>query len=207
MDTLFNAEERELVKLVTWFKKKAQKISEEKPENAEEYTQLVQTCEKLVDQLGIHAKYREAVLDKREELKMMVKDNARCPECNKADMLKLTGVDTSAQGWKNNKYRCRRCNIEFVWNTPNNPWDMVPYVEEMVAVLEKKINEETPNNGAHQLIVDAISSMKGNLEILRPIVEASDKDYSELQAREQEMADIVQRFKKQLMIEKIRMEM
>lgn len=206
MDIFFNEDERELVKLVNYFKKKAQKIAEEKKENAEEYAQLMQTCDKLVEQLGIHAKYRQSVLDRRDDLKNMVKDNARCPECEKMDMLKLSGVDTSVQGWKSNKYRCRRCNIEFVWNTPNNPWDMVPYVEAMVDGLEKKMSNDTPNNGAYDAILDAIKSMKGNLQILKPIVEASDKDYSELQQRDEEMAQIVQRFKKQLMIEKIRLE-
>jgi hypothetical protein len=48
--------------------------------------------------------------------------------------------------------------------------------------------------------------MKANLGKLKPVVEASDLDMKELNERDAQMADIVHKFKKQLLIEKIKME-
>lgn len=205
MSPEFNSEERELVKLVGFFKKRAEKLMTEN-KAGEEYRQLIETCEKLVGQLQVHAKYRMDVLSSREQLKKMVNDNARCPKCTRNTHLKLSGVEKSAEGWKSNKYRCRRCNIEFVWNAPNNPWDMVPYVEKFVADLDKKIEEEQMPEEMKENTIAALAQMKGNLQTLKPVVEASDKDLEEFEKRDKEMSDIVHRFKKQLLIEKIRME-
>lgn len=205
MNTDFNTEERELIKLVGFFKKRAEKQIEEK-KAGEEYLQLIETCEKLVGQLQEHARYRFDVLSAREQLKKMVSDNARCPRCTRNTHLKLSGVEKSPEGWKSNKYRCRRCNIQFVWNAPNNPWDMVPYVEKFVADLDKRIEEEQIPEETKEMTIAALAQMKDNLATLKPVVEASDRNLAEFERRDQEMSDIVHRFKKQLMIEKIRME-
>jgi hypothetical protein len=205
MEPTFNADERELLRLVSYFKKKAQSLAEEQ-ENKEDFKQLMETCDLLRDHLYTHAGYRDAVLANREQLKSMIKDNARCPDCGKVDMLKLTGVAANEQGWKSNKYRCRSCNIEFVWNAPNNPWDMVPYVENFIQNIESKLNEEGPDDGSRQAVAETVRQMKESLEILKPVVEKSDQDFIEFEAREKEMEGIVNRFKKQLMIEKIRLE-
>jgi len=205
MEPTFNADERELLRLVSYFKKKAEKLSEGE-ENKEDFAQLMETCDLLRDHLYTHAGYRDAVLANREQLKSMIKDNARCPDCAKADMLKHIGADTNDKGWKSNKYRCRRCNIEFVWNAPNNPWDMIPYVENFIQNIEAKLSEEGPDDGSKQSVIETLHQMKESLEILKPVVEKSDKDFIEFEAREKEMEGIVNRFKKQLMIEKIRLE-
>ncbi|MCE3259104.1 MAG: hypothetical protein K0S12_745 [Bacteroidetes bacterium] len=205
MDQHLNSDERELVKLIGFFKKRAEKLMEEN-KIGEEYKQLIETCEKLVEQLQIHAKNRHIVLGEREQLKNMVRDNAKCPKCNSSEQLKMIGVDKNEQGWKSNKYKCRRCNIEFVWNVPNNPWDMIPYVESFIANLEKKLADEQPDEEAVRETTMVIDQMKGNIIRLKPIVEASDLDFAELEAREEQMTEIVKQFKKTLMIEKIRMD-
>lgn len=204
MSQNFKPEEREVIKLVGFFKKKAEQlIAEDKL--SDEYKQMIDTCDKLVGQMEIHAKNREVILAEREQLSNMVKDNAKCPKCDSNANLKHIGVDRNEQGWKSNKYKCRKCNIEFVWNAPNNPWDMIPYVESFLANLETKLNEQD-DPSLKQNTQDVLSLMKANLDKLKPVVEASDQDMAELEAREAEMSDMVRKVKKHLLIEKIRME-
>lgn len=201
MDQELKPEERELVKLVHYFKKRAEiLIIENKLDD--DYRQMLDTCDKLTEQLHAHAKNRQTVLAEREQLQSLVKDNAKCPSCSSNEMLKVIGVDTNEKGWKSNKYKCRRCNITFVWNTPNNPWDMIPYVEDFLANLQAKMTE----NNSEDQVLPALEGMRANLSKLKPVVEASDLDFAELQARETQMAELVHKFKKHLMIEKIRME-
>lgn len=199
----FNSEERELAKLVKFFKKKVSTLSEEKKAE-QDYTPFIETCDKLMEQLNSHAEKRTIILNEREQLKGLVRDNAQCPKCAKADQLKVIGTDKSPHGWKSNKYKCRRCNISFVWNAPNNPWDMIPYAEYVMSDLEKKI-EEAPEQAKEQMMA-ALTQMRGNIEKLKPIVEASDLDMGELDLREKEVAEVIRKFRKQLMIEKIRIE-
>ena len=72
MDQLFKQEERELIKLVNYFKKRGEiMIIENKL--GEEYRQMLETCDKLVSQLELHAKNRDIIIREREQLKNMVK--------------------------------------------------------------------------------------------------------------------------------------
>jgi hypothetical protein len=205
MEQNLKPEERELVKLVNYFKKRAEVLIIEN-RLGDEYRQMLDTCDKLVEQLDLHAQNRATVLSEREQLKAMVKDNAQCPKCASNASLKVIGVEQNEQGWKSNKYKCRRCNITFVWNTPNNPWDMIPYVEKFIADLEQKLETAPDNEETKQANLGALNQMKGNLSKLKPVVAASDLDLSELEEREKQMADMVHKFRKHLMIEKIRME-
>jgi hypothetical protein len=205
MNQDLNAAEREVVKLIGLFKKRAEKIMKEnKPE--ESFDQLLVTCDKLAEQINLHAAKRKAILDEREQLKNLVKDNARCPKCAKSDKLKFMGTDKNNQGWVSNKYKCRNCNIEFVWNAPNNPWDMISYVEHVIGETERSANDEKADEASKVQYTEAITQMKGSLDKLKPIVEASGLDYAELQEREKEMEELLLKFKKHLMIEKIRMD-
>lgn len=203
MNQNLKPEERELVKLVQYFKKRAEVLIIENKLD-DEYKQMLDTCDKLVEQLDAHALNRATVFAEREQLQDMIKDNAKCPKCNSNELLKVIGFDTNAQGWKSNKYKCRRCNIAFVWNTPNNPWDMIPYVEKFVIEMEQKLADQ-PDENSHVNTL-AIEQMKANIAKLKPVVDASDLDLKELEERETHMADMVHKFKKHLMIEKIRME-
>ncbi|MGZ3865487.1 MAG: hypothetical protein ACXVC6_08880 [Bacteroidia bacterium] len=205
MNADLNPSEREVLKLIGLFKKRAEKLTaENKPE--ESFDQLIETCDKLSAQIDLHATKRSAILHDREQLQNLVKDNARCPKCSKMDKLKLTGTDKSKEGWVSNKYKCRNCNIEFVWNAPNNPWDMVAYVEKVIREIEKAENNENVSKDEKKHYSEAMEQMKNNLGKLRPIVEASTLDFAELQEREKEMEELLSKFKKHLMIEKIRMD-
>lgn len=205
MEHNLKPEERELVKLVQYFKKRAQVlITENKLE--EEYRLMLETCDKLAEQLYLHAKNRETILAEREQLQNMIKDNAKCPKCNSNEMLKVIGFDTTPQGWKSNKYKCRRCNIAFVWNTPNNPWDMIPYVEKFIQDTEAKMNTLDANDPARESTLPGLEAMKANLAKLKPVTEASDQDLKDLEEREKQMSEMVHKFKKHLMIEKIKLE-
>lgn len=205
MNQELKQEERELIKLVGFFKKKAEQWAEGS-EMPEEFKQLIDTCDKLVEQINIHAQSREVILSERELLRKLVKDNAQCPRCNKVENLKLIGTEKNEKGWQSNKYKCRKCNITFVWNAPNNPWDMIPYVESVVAEIEKKAEAENLDEDSKKHYTDSIAQMKGNLEKLKPVVENSAIDLANLELRDKEMADMVHKFKKHLMIEKIKME-
>jgi hypothetical protein len=205
MDEKLKPEERDLIKLVNYFKKRGEILIIEN-KLGDEYRQMLDTCDKLVEQLQLHAKNRSTVLAEREQLQNMVKDNARCPSCNSNEMIKVIGTEKNEQGWKSNKYKCRRCNITFVWNTPNNPWDMIPYVEKFVNDMENRLNDENLDEVSKQQTSSALVQMKENIGKLKPVVEASDKDLEELEQREIQMADMVTKFRKHLMIEKIRME-
>jgi hypothetical protein len=205
MDRNLKPEERELIKLVQHFKKRAQILLAEN-RLAEEHGQMLETCDKFVEQLQLHAQIRETVLAEYQKLKEMIKDNAKCPSCSSNEMIKLIGFDTNSKGWKSNRYKCRRCNIAFTWNTPNNPWDMIPYVEEFISNTEQKLAGEDPTDPNYEFTKLSLEQMRANLGKLKPVVEASDLDMKELNERDAQMADIVHKFKKHLMIEKIKME-
>lgn len=197
--------ERELIKQVNYFKKRAEKqLSEGKI--GEDHKQLIESCEKLVNTINLHASKRAEVLDQRETLKSIIKDNAECPKCFKNTHLKFVGVDTSDNGWKCNKYRCRKCNIEFVWAKPNNPWDLVPYLERMVGNIETKLQSADIDEREKQESALMIEQIHMSLAKLKPIIEASDLDHRELQERDAEMDKIVNQFKMHLQIERIKMD-
>ncbi len=205
MNQNLKPEERELFKLVNYFKKRAEILIIENRLD-EEYRQMLDTCDKLTGQLELHADNRVSVLAAREDLKGLVKDNAKCPRCESNTQLKIIGVEQNEKGWKSNTYKCRKCNITFVWNAPNNPWDMIPYVEDFISQMELKLNGEAVDEETKQQNLQALAQMKTNLEKLKPVVEGADQDLKEMEERETQMAQMVHTFKKHLMIEKIRME-
>jgi len=205
MSEHLSQEEREVVKLVGFFKKRAMLlIGENKLDMA--YNQLIETCDKFVEQLNLHAEKRQAIWMNRDTLNALVKDNAKCPECQSNEQMKHTGTDKNEQGLTSNKYKCRRCNIEFVWKAPNNPGDMVIYVEQVIADMEDKLKNEAMNELSREHLTAALEQAKENLGKFKPVVLASQQDLAELEARDQEMTSLVNQFKKHLMIEKIKME-
>ncbi len=197
--------ERELIRLVNFFKKKTKALTLEN-KSIEEYAQLLETGDKLVEQINIHATNRDIVEVERKKLNALVKENAVCPKCAKSNQLKLVGTDKSPEGWKSNKYKCRKCNIEFVWNAPNNPWDMIPYVERFIAQSEQKIAQENVAAEEKEQVALMVQQMNANLDKLKPVVQASDRDLASIETHEKEMEELISKFKKYLMIEKIKME-
>ena len=83
---------------------------------------------------------------------------------------------------------------------------MIEYIEEMLQQMRTKVEAGSLVESDTDQTRQAIEGMQQSLEKLKPIVEAHDKDYKELQAREQEMERFLHEFKNSLMIEKIKMD-
>ncbi len=198
------ANERELIKLIRFFSKMASRLIEN-GEVSSENNQLTAACENLENQLYHHANNRSAILDKRDKLEKIVEDNAKCPKCERADMLKRTGVTTNAKGWRSNTYRCRRCNTEFTWSKPNNPWHLAEFLEFYIHELEVGLENEQ-NAQIIQSTRSAINQMKDSLNRMHPVLATSDEEMSALQEKEQEMTKLIHQFKNYLLIEKIKLD-
>lgn len=205
MNKHFNQKERDLVKLATFFKKQSRKLIED-GKLGEEHRSVEDAVDRFLEHLDNHANTRAFVLEQRDYLNKLVKDNAQCPSCHTSEKLKLVGVEKNEKGWKNNRYKCRKCNIEFTWNMPNNPWHMIEYIEEVLQQLKTKVSEEATQPDDKAQATEVITTMQANLDKLRPVIEAHNKDYHDLQTREDEMEKLIHEFKNSLLIEKIKMD-
>lgn len=205
MNKHFKSNERELVKVATFFKKQSKKLIEE-GKLGEEHKKVEEAVDRFVDHMEQHANARAFILEQRETLAKLVKDDAACPTCNKMDLLKKVGVEKNDKGWKSNRYKCRRCNIEFTWNRPNNPWDMISYIEEVMGMLRSKAEDVSTSDAEKEQLAAGIESMKANLDKLKPVIDAHNAEYEALQTREAEMEKLIHEFKNSLLIEKIKMD-
>ena len=205
MNKHFNQNERDLVKLAGFFKKQSIKLMDEGM-LGEEHKKVEEAVDRFMEHLNNHVDIRAFILEQREYLNKLVKDNAQCPKCHTNEKIKIVGAEKNEKGWKSNRYRCRKCNIEFTWNMPNNPWHMIEYIEEMLQQMRTKVEAGSVVESDTDQTRQAIEGMQQSLDKLKPIVEAHDKDYKELQAREQEMERFLHEFKNSLMIEKIKMD-
>jgi hypothetical protein len=205
MNKNFKSNERELVKVATFFKRQSRKLISE-GKLGEEHAKVEESVDRFVEQMERHADARAFILDQREQLSKLVKDNAECPTCHKKDMLKLVGTEKNEKGWKSNRYKCRRCNIEFTWNRPNNPWDMISFIEEILSMLRAKLADSSTNEAEKEQITQGLASAEANLEKLKPVIDAHNQEYEALQTREGEMERLIHEFKNSLLIEKIKMD-
>jgi hypothetical protein len=205
MNKHFTQRERDLVKLAGFFKKQSSKLIDE-GKLGDEHKQVGDAVDRFMEFLNKHADTRAFVLEQRDYLNHLVKDNAVCPKCHTREKLKAVGVDKNEKGWKSNRYKCRKCNIEFTWNTPNNPWHMIEHIEHVLLQLIPASTDESAASEEREQASAAIDSMKTNLDKLKPVIEAHDKDYADLQTRESEMEKLIHEFKNSLMIEKIKMD-
>lgn len=205
MNKHFKPNERELVKVATFFKRQSKKLIEE-GKLGEEHKKVQEAVDRFVEQMEHHANARAFILEQRQSLLKLVKENAACPKCNKRDMLKLVATEKNEKGWKSNRYKCRKCNIEFTWNLPNNPWDMIQYIDEMMRLMKEK--QEAPETPAEEKeeIVTALANMEANLQKLKPVIDAHDEEFNALQTRDLEMEKLIHEFKNSLLIEKIKMD-
>ena len=205
MNKHFKPNERELVKVATFFKKQSKKLIAE-GKLGEENKSVEEAVDRFIEHMNQHANTRAFILEQREYLRKLVKDNAQCPQCHSSNMLKLSGSEKNEKGWKSNRYKCRKCNIYFTWNMPNNPWDMIEYIEEMLQSLRAKKENESISESEKQEALTTINHMEGNLGKLKPVIDAHDQEYQELQARDTEMDKLIHEFKNSLLIEKIKMD-
>lgn len=72
---------------------------------------------------------------------------------------------------------------------------MIEYIEDMIQRTASESGD-----------ADQLAGLKENLDKLKPIIEAHDKNYEELKARELEMDRLLHEFKNSLLIEKIKMD-
>lgn len=203
MNPNLNENERELIKLANYFSKNAERLLIEE-KIGEEHKNLVESCKQIVAALNNHADYRATILEQREAMNHVIKDNAHCPKCNQVDQLKKTGVDSS-QDIKCNTYKCRKCNISFVWNRPNNPWDFLKFIDRLqIQVLEKMQvdNIQEQEIGMYQQMLTDLAAQRAKLQ---ESVTQVDENYSVMQQKEAEMAGLVNSFSKYLKITKIQM--
>lgn len=199
------ANEREIIKLIRFFSKRGAQLAATGTVDAP-LTQLTDACQNLETQLYKHAETRTTILAKRKQLETIIEDKAKCPKCHKADMLKKTGIATNECGWKSNTYRCRRCNTNFTWNRPNNPWHMVEFLERYIQELEQNAITAQPL-GMKAHIEAAIPQLQDSLYRLRPVLQTSDEEVAALTAKEAEMETLIHQFKNYLLIEKIKLDL
>lgn len=195
-------DERELVKLANYFRKRAQHLIEE-GKLSQEHQQVIVACERLTNTIYEHSSVREEITQKRENVKSIIKDNAVCPQCESNSQLKFVGIDKNEKGWKFNKYKCRRCNIQFVWNRPNNPWDMISFTEEMAVEFDKKIDSETSSEEEKQQFKLMLVQVQENLNLIKPVIQRSDEEFEALQFRDEEISKMIKEFKNYLLIQKV----
>ena len=205
MNKHFKPNERELVKVATFFKKQSKKLIAD-GKLGEEHKAVEDAVDRFIEHMNTHADTRAFILEQRDYLKKLVKDNAQCPTCHTNNMLKLVGAEKNDKGWKSNRYKCRKCNIAFTWNLPNNPWDMIQYIEEVLVTLRLKYAEAGPQENDKADISHTIDNMQANLGKLKPVIDAHDMEYNQLQTRETEMEKLIHEFKNSLLIEKIKMD-
>lgn len=196
MNNTHTKTERELIKLIHFFKKYTKETKEAVPE---EFNQLMETCDKFEDQIYIHEAYRKNMTQNRENLKTLVKDNAACPKCNSNTHLKFVGVDNTEK-FKSNRYRCRKCNIQFTWNRPNNPWEMIPFLESLIEQLDNHPEVSTPEEKEQSL-----AAIRENLTKIKNVIYLADSEYEEFQRKDLEMSRLVHEFANFLQIEKIKL--
>lgn len=205
MNKHFKPNERELIKVATFFKKQSKKLIAE-GKLGEENKSVEEAVDRFIEHMDQHANSRAFIMEQREYLKKLVKDNAQCPQCRSSNMLKLAGTEKNEKGWKSNRYKCRKCNIYFTWNMPNNPWDMIEYIEEILQSLRAKKENESISESEKQEALATIGHMENNLGKLKPVIDAHNQEYQELQARDAEMDKLIHEFKNSLLIEKIKMD-
>jgi hypothetical protein len=205
MNKNFNQKERDLAKLASFFKKQSIKLMEE-GKLGEEHKKVEEAVDRFLEHLENHANTRAFVLEQREYLNKLVKDNAQCPKCHTNEKLKIVGIERNEKGWKSNRYKCRRCNIEFTWNMPNNPWHMIQYIQEVLQQMQIKAEDRSASDDDKAQSSQVIDNMRANLDKLKPVIDAHDKDYHDLQRHELEMERLIHEFKNSLMIEKIKMD-
>ena len=205
MNKHFKSNERELIKVANFFKRQSKKLIHD-GKLGEEHRKVEEAVDRFVEQMEQHANARAFILEQREYLKKLVKDNAECPRCHTKDMIKLVGTEKNEKGWVSNRYKCRKCNIQFTWNRPNNPWDMIHYIEEVLHTLRAKYEDDSLNASEREQSTATIGGMQANLDKLKPVIDAHDKEYEALQSREAEMERLIHEFKNSLLIEKIKMD-
>ncbi|MEO5977347.1 MAG: hypothetical protein ABIS36_15350 [Chryseolinea sp.] len=204
MNKNFKSNERELINVVNYFKRKSKQMIASGAID-EQHRSIQETVDRFVEQINMHADQRAAILEQRKILEKIVRDDPSCPKCHSKDMIKLVGTEKNDKGWKSNRYKCRKCNIQFTWNTPNNPWDLLEYIQAKMIQIEEKLATSATEDEKN-LLVESLDNTKSQLERIKPIISAHDAEYLEMTNRDDEMEKLIHEFKNSLLIEKIKMD-
>lgn len=205
MNPNFKSNERELVKIAGFFKRQSRKLIDAGKLD-KEHEQVGEAVDRFIATIEDHANVRARILDDRQTLRKLVRDNAVCPRCHTGDKLKLTGTEKDSKGRVSNRYKCRKCNIQFTWNRPNNPWDMVRYIEEVMETMREQRESGSLTTEEADHLSRALESMQANLNALKPVIDSHDEEYNRICERDQEMEKVIHEFKNSLLIEKIKMD-
>lgn len=205
MNRNLKANERELVKVAVFFKKQSKKLISEGKLSAE-HAKVEEAVDKFIVHMEDHANTRALLNEQREQLKKLVKDDAECPQCHSKDKLKFVGIEQNEKGWKSNRYKCRKCNIEFTWNRPNNPWDMIPYIEEIMSLMQLKHGDPLVSEEEKARISEVLKNMQANLDKLKPVIDAHANQFAQFHQQENDMDKLVHEMKNSLLIERIKMD-
>ena len=205
MNKNFKSYERDLVKIATFFKKQSRKLMDAGKLGAE-HSQVGEAVDKFIVQIEEHADIRARILEDRQTLKKLVKDNAACPRCHSNEKLKLAGTEKDKLGRTYNRYKCRKCNTQFTWERPNNPWDMIRYFEDVLTMLRLKSADATMAGEERSQIEVGIEQLEKHLGELKPVIEAHDREWENYLEREAEMEKLVHDLKATLLMEKIKLE-
>ena len=203
MEDSLKENEKELIRLIKFFRERAEELIE-KGKLSPEHEQLISSCEKIVAAIYAHANTRENLLLRRQVLTNIVKDNAVCKQCHKSDYLTITGSEKDSNNLEFNTYFCSNCSIGFRWSRPNNPWDMVRFIENVMNSLKE--SEATSSDSYKQEIETSLLQLEEGLSKLKPVVESSDREYQEFQIKETEFEDTIHSFRNHLLMQKMKME-
>jgi hypothetical protein len=83
---------------------------------------------------------------------------------------------------------------------------MIQYIQEVLHTLRSKNENEVTEDTEREERKSVIANMQANLDKLKPVIDAHDQDFSDLQTRESEMEKLIHEFKNSLLIEKIKMD-
>jgi hypothetical protein len=119
--------------------------------------------------------------------------------------LKYIGEDNSEE-WKCNKYKCRRCNITFVWNRPNNPWDLLKFVQKLKEQVQLQLGIAEAGGYPVSTMQPMLDNLNAQMNSLSVAIDHIDGLYRDMTEKDHAMGKLVKEFKKFLMIEKIKLE-
>jgi hypothetical protein len=203
MNSNYNDDEREVVKLANYFIRQAKKYTD--VSESGQQLALISSCQQICDVLSNHADYRSAIEEEKQYLSKIIKDNAVCPKCSSMEYLRFSEVDNSEE-YKCNRYRCRKCNIAFTWNRPNNPWDMLKFVKRLKQEMEDKFNRSREMGNENSDDLSSIENLGVEVEKLSSAIDQFDARYNQMTSKDEEIQAMVKDFKKYLKIEKVKFE-
>ena len=83
---------------------------------------------------------------------------------------------------------------------------MIKYLEEVLQTVQVKYAMENSSDQEKAEAQANIDSLQGNLDRLKPIIDAHDEAFNQMLVREEEMDKLIHEFKNSLLIEKIKMD-